>query len=193
MISLCFARKLNNQKKHLQEELEKQKDNSEISLIDKQIQDYQQEILKQETEIKNMQENIDAKIDYVLEQLKIEYKMVDFDTILETMDLKSVKQQLEEVQEALNHEKLLLNTIEHQEKEITSQLENQISLEEEYENLKEECEILEKESMCISLTKEYLNKAYEKMKNTITPKFTQNLSETMAVISHQKYRKSKCK
>ncbi|MFR2570471.1 MAG: ATP-binding protein [Clostridia bacterium] len=37
------------------------------------------------------------------------------------------------------------------------------------------------------IAKEFLTKAYNKMKNTVTPKFTQNLSQNIASITDGKY------
>ena len=64
-----------------------------------------------------------------------------------------------------------------------------ISLKEEYDNLKERLDDLEYENKLINKTKEYLMSAYEKMKNSITPKFTKNLSNTVEKISNGKYNK----
>ena len=41
----------------------------------------------------------------------------------------------------------------------------------------------------MNLAKEILMQCYEEMKNTITPKFTQNLSENIAEITNHKYTK----
>ena len=48
---------------------------------------------------------------------------------------------------------------------------------------------LEEKNKCLQATKQLLEKAYEKMKNTITPKFTQNLSNMVQKISDGKYQK----
>ena len=40
----------------------------------------------------------------------------------------------------------------------------------------------------MNLAKEILNLAYEKMRTSVTPKFTQNLSETIAYITNGKYK-----
>ena len=64
-----------------------------------------------------------------------------------------------------------------------------ISLKEEYENLKEKLKLLEEKNNSINLAKELLTRAYNNMKNNITPKFTENLSKNISVISNKKYKK----
>ena len=64
-----------------------------------------------------------------------------------------------------------------------------ITLKEEYENLQEELEELKQKNESINLTKELLTKAYNNMKNNITPKFTENLSKNISKISGGKYNK----
>ena len=63
------------------------------------------------------------------------------------------------------------------------------SLKEEYEALKDQLYELEEKNDSINLAKELLNKAYIKMKNSITPKFTNNLSNNIKRISNNKYSK----
>ena len=43
----------------------------------------------------------------------------------------------------------------------------------------------------MNLAKEVLNEAYEKMKNSVTPKFTENLSKNISKITNGKYSKVK--
>ena len=63
------------------------------------------------------------------------------------------------------------------------------SLKEEYDKLEEDKQDLIKRNEEINLTKEFLNKAYIEMKNNITPKFTENMSNNIAKISNNKYTK----
>lgn len=53
--------------------------------------------------------------------------------------------------------------------------------------LKEQKEQLEQLNKSMNLAKEILGKCYEKMKSTVTPRFTQNLSQTVAKITNGKY------
>lgn len=79
-----------------------------------------------------------------------------------------------------------LNGLKYEENEVNDKLEDSISKEEEYENLQEQLDELEEKNKYILATKELLEKAYEKMKNNVTPKFTQNLSNIASNISKWK-------
>lgn len=46
---------------------------------------------------------------------------------------------------------------------------------------------LQKLNLSFELAKEILNTSYEKMKNTVTPKFTQELSKNISTITNGKY------
>ena len=48
---------------------------------------------------------------------------------------------------------------------------------------------LQKINMSFNLAKEILEKSYEKMRNTVTPKFTQELSNAISEITDEKYNK----
>ena len=109
--------------------------------------------------------------------------------ILDKVNLSNVSNYAEKLQNELNNNRLELNSISIEEKNIVPKLENMISLKEEYDNLKERLDDLEYENNLINKTKEYLMSAYEKMKNSITPKFTKNLSNTVEKISNGKYNK----
>ena len=85
--------------------------------------------------------------------------------------------------------KLKLNSIEYEENDINNKLETFITKEEEYECLEDQLNELEEKNKCILGTKELLERAYEKMKNNVTPKFTQNLSNIASEISNGKYKK----
>ena len=105
------------------------------------------------------------------------------------MEGENLSKYISDKQEELNKNKIELQSIKIKEETITNKLENMISIKEEYESLKEELQILEDKNDAINLAKEFLNKAYLKMKNNITPKFTENLSKNIAKISNNKYSK----
>ncbi len=96
---------------------------------------------------------------------------------------------LEESNHAITNYQLQLNSLEYEQKNKSEKTEQLIDLKEEYENLEEQLKELEEKNRCILITKELLEKAYNKMKNNVTPKFTQNLSEIMKEISNEKYKK----
>ena len=60
-------------------------------------------------------------------------------------------------------------------------------MEEELFSLKEQYEILKKTNDSIELVKALLSKAYEKMKNSVSPVFTEKLSNNISKITKGKY------
>lgn len=100
-----------------------------------------------------------------------------------------INKQLELLQEETNQIKIELNTMALQQKEVKRQLEYLSELEEEHEELRQEYTELMKYNDTINLAKEEIEKAYIEMKETVTPKFTQNLSNIISRISNGKYQK----
>ena len=86
-----------------------------------------------------------------------------------------------------NNKKIQLHTLNLDNKNIEPKLENLSKIEEQLVDKKEEMVNLKKLEASMNLAKEILNQSYEKMKNTVTPKFTQRLSETIAEITNNKY------
>ena len=74
-------------------------------------------------------------------------------------------------------------------KNIIENLENLINLEELLQIEKQNYEELKEKNDKINMAKMLIEKAYEKMKNSVTPKFTSNLSENIFEISDGKYKK----
>ena len=68
------------------------------------------------------------------------------------------------------------------------QIDNLLKLEEKIVNNNEKIVNLKKLDKSMNLAKNILEKAYEKMKNTVTPKFTKNLSENIDEITKGKYK-----
>ena len=200
LIILLIKKIINNnnlQKIKLNKKIEEEKIKNEINIINikieeinKQINEYEQEINKQKEEIENNNKIIENKLDNEIENIRNEYEnSINMDYILDTINWNLLNEKLEEIQEKLKQKYILLNSIEIEEKNISIKLDDYAKLEEEYENLNERLKELEEKTKCINYAKEYLNKAYEKMKKSITPKFTENLSNNISSISNNKYNK----
>ena len=163
--------------------------NTKIENIEEQLIEYNKDLLNYINEIEKTQNEIDNQIDLTIEKLKHEYANINVDEIIDKVNLSNISNYAEKLQNELNNNRLELNSILIEEKNMVPKLENIISLKEEYDNLKERLADLEYENNLINKTKEYLISAYEKMKNSITPKFTKNLSNTVEKISNGKYNK----
>ena len=145
--------------------------NTKIELLEKEKEVIEEEIKTEENELKAEKEHIKNKYN------------------IELYDIENSKNDLEQITNEINEEKIKLNTLEIEEKGISSQLEELITLQEEHENLSEQLKEIEQKNYEINLAKEFLEKAYEKMKINITPKFTENLSQTIKNITNDKYSK----
>lgn len=136
--------------------------NTKIDFLQKQKNDIEQDIKREKEEIKN------------------KYN-------IELYDIENSKNDLEEITSRINEEKIKLNTLEVEEKSIVNKLEDLIKLEEEFATIHEHLKEIEQKNYEINLAKDFLEKAYEKMKKNITPKFTFNLSENIKNITNGKY------
>ena len=197
LIIIFILEKINNKKIKNKINLENEKNNkeneelnNEINLINKQLEILEEEKTKEEKEIEKEQLEIDNKIEIELSKLKEEFKnKLDLNYYLDKIENENINNLINNTQENINKNKLELQAIKIKEENINSKLEEMVNLKEEYDNLSEELADLENRNNVINLTKEIITKAYINMKNNITPKFTENLSNNIARISKGKYTK----
>ena len=83
--------------------------------------------------------------------------------------------------------KIKLHELDFDRENIEPKLENLIKIEEKIVNNNEKIVNLRKLESSMNLAKALLEKAYQKMKNTVTPKFTENLSKNIKEITNGKY------
>lgn len=183
---LSNKRKKNKINQECKEKLEKINQNknqiiNEITVLEKNSKEYIENTIQIQKQIKN---NVDDEI----ENLKNKNNAIEINKILEN---KNVNYEFEDEQNKLNSLKLNLHKLELEKKNILPKLENLAMLEEELQEKQEKYEELKLNSECINLAKEYLQIAYEKMKENVTPKFTKNLSENINKISDGKYKNVK--
>lgn len=103
-------------------------------------------------------------------------------------DLENILEEIDKIQREISTQTLNLHTIELDNKNVIPKLEKLVNIEEELENLQEEKIELEEKRENIKRTLEYLEIAYHKMKEQVTPKFTEELSKVMEKISNGKYK-----
>ena len=130
---------------------------------------------KQELELSKIKSEYNGDLSIIKNQSGI----TDLNNILELIDVK---------QRIINEKSLNLHTLKIDNDNIIPKLEKLVNIEEELENLKEEKKELELKRDNIKRTLEYLEIAYNKMKEQITPKFTEELSNVMEKISNGKYK-----
>ena len=108
----------------------------------------------------------------------------ELNKIFESKDLPS---ELSRAQDLINEKKLELHRLELDKENIMPKLDELAENEEKYENYEEVYEDLKKKNEAINVAKEILESSYQKMKSSVTPKFTQDLSKNVSMITGGKY------
>lgn len=167
--------------KHAIFEIEKETKILETNKIEK-----EEEILR---ERENLRANVQNKQDEKLKKMNL-LERNEIESILKG-GIDTLNTKLLNIEKDLSRLKIELNTIEIEEQNILRELEQKIELEEEFEKAKQEEDSLLQEARKIKLAKEFLEKAYYKIKSEITPKLTKSLSNIASKISGGKYKNVK--
>lgn len=166
------TRKVKEKKQELETNIDKI--NTQIELLIKNSDDQEKVIEKAENVLKTQIENERNKI-------KNDYK-------LEEINVSNISFELENTQNNINKNKLEIHSLELDKNNILPKLEKLASMEEELEELNEKEQNLIKLNTSMELAKQILETAYIKMKENVTPKFTENLSKNIEKISNGKYK-----
>ena len=140
--------------------------------------------IKNEFNLKNNLEKEKRKNKYLN---KIEKNKIN--NFINLNNLENINFEIEKNQKNLNNKKIELHTLNLDKKNIEPQLDNLSKIEEELVNNNNKMSTLQNLNISMNLAKEVLNEAYEKMKNSVTPKFTENLSNNISNITNGKYDK----
>ena len=133
-----------------------------------------------------MLENEKIKINNV--KNKIDEDEINYLLYEENSKLLNIEQELEN---GISSLKLQLHTNEIDYNNILKKSEEKAKIQEELQNSLEEKRKILGIDKAINIAKEAMERAYERMKNEITPKFTNNLSEIAKKISSNKYNRVK--
>ena len=141
-----------------------------------------------ENEINILKNELNLKINSNLEKIKNNYlNKIENKKIIEINQLENIQYEIDKTQNELNMIKIKLHELDFDRENIEPKLENLIKIEEKIVNNNEEIVNLRKLESSMNLAKALLEKAYQKMKNTVTPKFTENLSKNIKEITNGKY------
>ena len=155
--------------------------NNEINLLEKN----QKELEKENSKLKN---NFNLKKELEKEKIKNNYtNQIEKNKINNLIQLKNINIEIQNLENERSDKKIELHTLNLDNKNIEPKLENLSNIEEKIVNNKEKMVNLKNLEKSMNLAKETLGVAYEKMKSTITPKFTEELSRTIAKITDNKY------
>ena len=174
---------INEQKKLAEKQLELSK--NEIEKLNAQIEMLNKTKEEKIVEIQNQKQKINVNLQEKLREIENEYKISNIQVD------SNISYKIENLQEELNKNKLALHKLELDKNSIMPKLEKLASMEEQLQELNEKEIMLKNENEAIELAKEVLETAYIKMKENVTPKFTENLSKNIEKISNGKYQKVK--
>lgn len=163
---------------------ESQSIQSEIDKLNLQIELLVKNNKEQELDIQKANDTLNIEIEKKKIEITQKYKQSN-------INAKELVYEQEEVQSNINKAKLEIHSLELDKNSIIPKLEKLASMEEKLEELNEKEKELTKQNEAIELTKQILELAYMKMKENITPKFTQNLSKNIEKISNGKYKNVK--
>lgn len=175
--------------KQLKEYEENEQENSQklsmakgqLILLEKNNEQIENELNIIETKQKDINYNKKAEIEN-----KYKEKLANIE---ELFNIQNYKVKIEQLEEEINNEKIKVKGLEIEYNTIVPQLDEMVRLEEKLEFDIEKLEELKKQEKTIGMAIDNLTEAYEEMKNTITPKFTNNLSSSIDKISNNKYDK----
>ncbi len=191
-MALIFAviskNKITNKQSNIKKHLEKAE--SEINSLKQEKELLEKNNDELEEEINKLKNEYQLKINCENEKIKNKYlNLIEETKIDELAKLENINLEIQKVENELNHKKIELHTLDLDNKNIEPKLENLSNLEEELVENTEKMMSLKSLEKSIYLAKEVLEQSYERMKNTVTPKFTEELSRTIAEITNGKYNK----
>lgn len=186
-----FRRKKQNEeaiKKHNEKQKKAEIIKEKINLIENEIKKLERENNNIEKNIKSIEERIEEEKRKKLDFIYIKYHKNINEDFLNIKTLEQIQFKIQLLQEKISNTKVDLHRFELDKSNIEPQLDKLANIEEEIELQKEKKQQLEKLNMSFELAKTILTKCYENMKETVTPKFTQNLSQNIADITNNKYK-----
>ena len=139
-------------------------------------------------EINKLKNNLNEKINQEIEKIKNNYlNKIKNTEIIKTNNLNEINQEIEKKQKELNMINIKLHELDFDKENVEIKVDNLMEIEEKIVNNNEKIVNLKDLEKSMNLAKTLLEKAYEKMKNTVTPKFTENLSKNINKITNGKY------
>ncbi len=191
---LIFSIFLENKKIKKEKNIEKnnlinlEKINNEINNLNNEINLLENNNNNLEKEINNLKNSLILKINFEKEKIINNYlNKIEKNKINNLINLENQNYEIENLQNKINNKKIELHSLELDKKNIEPKLDDLSKIEEELVNDKNKMSTLQKLNLSFELAKEILNTSYDKMKNTVTPKFTQELSKNIYAITNGKY------
>ena len=190
IFSIFLKNKLNKKIKNIEKNKNENlnKINIEKNNLENEKNIYENNLEKIINEINKIKSENNFK--YNLEENKLinKYeKNINKTEINNLLKIENINEQIFLLESEINNLKLDINKLELKKDTIEPELENLSSLEEELFSLNEQLKSLEKTNQSIELVKTLLFKAYENMKDNVSPIFTGKLSTNISKITKGKY------
>ena len=147
---------------------------------------------KLENEIKKLNNEFNLKNNLELEKIKIKYKnLINENKMSEKNNYENINLKLGLIQSKINDMQIEIHKLKLEKESVEPRLDKLAQIEEQLNNNYEKLNNLNNLNDSMEYAKNILEKSFEKMKNSVTPKFTNNLSETISQIFNNKYSKVK--
>jgi len=147
---------------------------------------------KLENEIKKLNNEFNLKNNLELEKIKIKYKnLINENKMSEKNNYENINLKLGLIQSKINDTQIEIHKLKLEKEGVEPRLDKLAQIEEQLNNNYEKLNNLNNLNDSMEYAKNILEKSFEKMKNSVTPKFTNNLSETISQIFNNKYSKVK--
>lgn len=196
LIFYLFLRNNENKKIKNKQKIEKnnfEKINSEIINLENEKKLIENNQKNLEEELNKLKSNFNLKINLEKEKIKNKYlnkiEKNKINNFINLNNLENINFEIEKIQKEINNKKIELHSLSLDKKNIEPQLDNLSKIEEELINNNEKLSNLNNLNLSMNLAKEVLTESYEKMKNSVTPRFTENLSKNISKITGDKYSK----
>lgn len=164
--------------------------NNQIASINGKIELLEKENINIDNNTEKSNSNMNIEIENKKHLLLLEYKnKIDKDVLYNIIQSKNINEYIQNIDDEIKQKSIELNKIELEESTILSKLDEMIILKEEQSEYQNELKELKNKNDVLNIAIDTLKESYEEMKNTITPKFTQNLSNNIDKISNGKYKR----
>lgn len=194
LIISIFIKSKANKKQNIQEiednELEEElkRVNLEISNLKNEINLLEKNNDSLEEEINELKSKFNLKVGLEKEKIQNKYlTKIEKGKLDKLKNLEDINYEIQVLENKINAQKIKLHTLEIDKKNIEPKLENLSKIEEKIVYNNERMSTLKTLEQSMELAKSILSDSYEEMKSTVTPKFTQNLSENISNITDGKY------
>ena len=169
----------------------KEKEDNKYQKIESEIEILKENREKQKREALEKEAILDQEIDKENRELiekYSEYLTMDFMEDALSMDGYEIERNIDQKENRINTIRFKIQNLENDTKHVNEKIENLAKIEESLQSAEEEKTELLSLAKSYNIAKECMEKAYEQMKNNISPRFTQNLCDIISKVSNGRYK-----